>query len=127
MHGGTNGPSVGEERPYERVFLLELSGPTISFLRERADRLRRMLEQGAWGELEGPLQPVAPLSYGTLLSGQNPGKTGLYDFFRFPAGAWAGGPPPGCRDGHLPSQRGDSGSIVATTSSSRARIVATSG
>jgi predicted AlkP superfamily phosphohydrolase/phosphomutase len=91
MHDGTGGPSVAGERRYDRVFLLELSGPTIEFIRERADRLpnfRRMLEQGAWAELEGPLQPVAPLSYGTLLTGQNPGKTGLYDFFRFPAGGY---------------------------------------
>jgi predicted AlkP superfamily phosphohydrolase/phosphomutase len=91
MPAGTIDPSVASQRPYDRVFLLELSGPTIDFLRERADRLpsfRRMFEQGAWAELESPLQPVAPLSFGTLLTGQNPGKAGLFDFFRFPAGSY---------------------------------------
>ena len=76
---------------YERVFLLELSGPTIDFLRERIDHLpnfRRCLERGAWSRLRGPLQPVAPTSFATLLTGKNPGKTGLFDLFRMRAGGY---------------------------------------
>jgi predicted AlkP superfamily phosphohydrolase/phosphomutase len=76
---------------FERVFLLELSGPTIPFLRERAarlPRLRQFLEHGAWAELEGSLQPTAPNAFGVLYTGLGPGRTGLYDFFTFPAGGY---------------------------------------
>ncbi|MFN2433518.1 MAG: alkaline phosphatase family protein [Gemmatimonadota bacterium] len=75
----------------ERVFLLELSGPTIDFLRERADRLptfQRFLSAGAWSRMRGPLQPMAPCAFATLYTGKNPGRTGLFDFFKFPAGGY---------------------------------------
>ena len=76
---------------YQRVFIFELSGPTLDFLRERLDALpnfRRFFEHGAWGTLHSPLQPVAPQSFATLLTGRNPGATGLFDFFRFAAGGY---------------------------------------
>lgn len=75
----------------QRVFMLELSGPTIDFLRERIDRLpnfRRCMERGVWSRLKGPLQPVAPNSFATLLTGKNPGKTGLFDFFLLRSGGY---------------------------------------
>jgi predicted AlkP superfamily phosphohydrolase/phosphomutase len=76
---------------YQRVFILEMSGPTLEFIRERRDSLptmRRFLDDGAWGTLSSPLQPVAPQSFATLLTGRNPGATGLFDFFKFPAGSY---------------------------------------
>lgn len=86
-----SGHGTGNPRPFERVFLLEASGPTLELLRERADRLPnigRMLDQGAWARLRGPLQPVTPVSFATLYTGKNPGQTGLYDYFLFPAGGY---------------------------------------
>ena len=76
---------------FERVFVLEVSGPTLELLRERLEHLpnfRRLFEQGAWSRLRVPLQPVLPPSFATLLTGKNPGKTGLFDFFKFPAGGY---------------------------------------
>lgn len=76
---------------YQRVFIFELSGPTLDFLRERRDALpnfSRFLDHGAWGTLHSPLQPVAPQSFATLLTGRNPGATGLFDFFRFASGGY---------------------------------------
>lgn len=76
---------------YERVFVLEVSGPTLELLRERVDHLpnfRRLLEQGAWSRLRAPLQPVLPPAFAALLTGKNPGKTGLFDFFKLPAGGY---------------------------------------
>lgn len=78
-------------RTRERVFVLDVTGLTLDLLRERVDdlpNLRRLLERGAWGHMEGPLQPVAPTSYGTLWTGKNPGKTGIFDYFLFPAGGY---------------------------------------
>ena len=76
---------------YERVFVLEVSGPTLELLRERVDHLpnfRRFLQQGAWSRLRSPIQPVLPPAFATLLTGKNPGKTGLFDFFKLPAGGY---------------------------------------
>ncbi len=76
---------------YQRVFILELAGPTLDFLRARRESLpniRRFLREGAWGVLRGPLQPVTPQAFATLLTGRNPGATGLFDFFKFPAGGY---------------------------------------
>ena len=76
---------------YERVFVFEVSGPTLELFLERIDHLpnfRRLFEQGAQSRLRTPLQPVAPAAFGTLLTGKNPGKTGLFDFFKFPAGGY---------------------------------------
>lgn len=77
---------------YDRVFVLEISGPTLDFVRERIEHLptfRRFLENGASARLVGPLQPVAPTSFGTLHTGKNPGKTGWFDFFRFEEGGYS--------------------------------------
>lgn len=76
---------------YERVFVFEVSGPTLELLRERIDHLpnfRRLFELGARSRLRTPLQPVLAPAFGTLLTGKNPGKTGLFDFFKFPAGGY---------------------------------------
>ena len=75
----------------KRVFIFEVSGPTLDLIRRYADRLPTIghfLKNGAWSQITGPLQPVLPTSFGTLLSGKNPGKTGLFDSFKFPAGAY---------------------------------------
>jgi predicted AlkP superfamily phosphohydrolase/phosphomutase len=76
---------------YRRVFILELSGPTLTFLQERLDRLptlRKLFERGASAPLEGPPQPVLASSFATLYTGMNPGKTGLFDVFSFPTGGY---------------------------------------
>lgn len=75
----------------KRAFIFEVSGPSLFFIRRYADQLpaiRHFLENGAWSQLAGPLQPVLPTSFGTLLSGKNPGKSGLFDSFKFPEGGY---------------------------------------
>lgn len=75
----------------KRAFIFEVSGLSLDFIRKYADRLpaiKHFLNSGAWSQLSGPLQPVLPTSYGTLLSGKNPGKTGLFDSFKFPGGGY---------------------------------------
>ncbi len=46
------------------------------------------MDLGAWGRLHSPLQPGSPQSFATLLTGMNPGATGLFDSFRFVAGGY---------------------------------------
>jgi predicted AlkP superfamily phosphohydrolase/phosphomutase len=76
---------------YRRVFIFELSGPTLSFLQQRLDHLptfKRLFEHGASAPLEGPPQPVLAPSFAALYTGMNPGQTGLFDFFSFPTGGY---------------------------------------
>jgi predicted AlkP superfamily phosphohydrolase/phosphomutase len=76
---------------YNRAFIFEMAGPTLDFLdarREALPNIRRFMDQGAWGRLRGPLQPGAPQSFATLLTGMNPGATGLFDTFGFAAGGY---------------------------------------
>jgi predicted AlkP superfamily phosphohydrolase/phosphomutase len=76
---------------YERVFILEISGPTLDFILDRISHLpnfKHFLEHGAWSRLIGPLQPAVPTSFATLHTGKNPGKTGLFDSFKFAAGGY---------------------------------------
>ena len=74
-----------------RVFILEMSGPTLAFLHERLDHLptfKSFFKRGARARLQGPLQPSLATSFATLYTGKNPGKTGLFDFFSFPTGGY---------------------------------------
>jgi predicted AlkP superfamily phosphohydrolase/phosphomutase len=76
---------------YERVFVLEVSGPTLDILSEYKGHLQvfgRFMDQGACSRLIGPLQPILPTTFATLFTGKNPGKTGFFDSFKFPAGAY---------------------------------------
>jgi predicted AlkP superfamily phosphohydrolase/phosphomutase len=83
------------EGGYERAFVLEVAGPTLDFLvhrREALPNIGRFLEQGAWGRLRGRPHPGAPQSFAALLTGRNPGATGLYDTFGFAAGGYERAP-----------------------------------
>lgn len=73
-----------------RVFLLELSGPTLELLSRYGDRLPafRELSRGSRGRLIGPLQPSPTTAFATLLTGRDPGATGAFDSLRFPAGGY---------------------------------------
>jgi len=80
---------------YERAFILEVAGPTLDFLVERRDALPnigRFLDQGAWGRLRGKPHPGAPQSFAAVLTGRNPGATGLFDTFAFEAGGYERAP-----------------------------------
>ena len=59
---------------YERVFIVEITGPTLEFLRERLEYLptfRHFIEQGAFSNLIGPLQPLVAPSFATLYTGNS--------------------------------------------------------
>jgi predicted AlkP superfamily phosphohydrolase/phosphomutase len=43
--------------------------------------IARLVANGAWGDLESTVHPLTPLAWTSFLSGQNPGKHGIFDFF----------------------------------------------
>jgi len=47
----------------------------------RLPNLSKLLSQGAHGPLESTVHPLTPLAWTSFLTGKNPGKHGIFDFF----------------------------------------------
>jgi len=77
--------------PAKRVFILGLDGATWTNLRPLAERgdmptLRRLMDEGAWGELTSTIPALTPPAWASLVTGTNPGKHGIYHFRHTPTG-----------------------------------------
>jgi predicted AlkP superfamily phosphohydrolase/phosphomutase len=72
-----------------RVFLLGLDGATFDLLGPWLEaghlpNLRRMTQQGVWGELESTRPPTTAPAWAACVTGVNPGKHGVFDFRESP-------------------------------------------
>jgi len=70
-----------------RLAIIGIDGATWSVLRwlireEWMPNLKRLLEQGVYGELRSLIPPVTGCAWLALATGLNPGKTGVIDFFK---------------------------------------------
>ncbi|MBI4868360.1 MAG: alkaline phosphatase family protein [Candidatus Wallbacteria bacterium] len=68
-----------------RVFIVGIDGGTLDLIEPWAaegklPNLRRMMEEGVTGRLESTIHPLTPQAWASFLTGQNPGKHGIYDF-----------------------------------------------
>ena len=68
-----------------RVLVIGLDGVTFDLLGPWIEagelpNLRRLMQQGAWGELRSTLPPISSSSWSSFATGVNPGKHGLVDF-----------------------------------------------
>ena len=71
----------------ERVILIGLDGgePTcIEPLLGELPHLRALHDAGAWGRLQSTVPPLSPPAWATLMTGTNPGKHGVFDFYHMP-------------------------------------------
>jgi predicted AlkP superfamily phosphohydrolase/phosphomutase len=69
----------------ERVVMIGLDGAepaVIDRLLPRCPNLARLAGEGAWGTLTSTLPPLSPPAWATLMTGVNPGKHGVYDFYQ---------------------------------------------
>jgi predicted AlkP superfamily phosphohydrolase/phosphomutase len=69
-----------------RVLAIGLDGGTFALLEPLArggvmPRLAGLMEQGAWGVLRSTVPPVTAPAWTSFLTGKNPGKHGIYQFF----------------------------------------------
>jgi predicted AlkP superfamily phosphohydrolase/phosphomutase len=69
-----------------RVFVLGLDGATFDLLdpwieEGRLPHLRRMMERATYGRLESTIPPITPPAWTSFMTGVNPGKHGVWDFF----------------------------------------------
>lgn len=78
-----------------RLIIFGLDGATFDLIRPWAaagylPTLRDLLQRGVSGELASTLPPLTATAWPSFLTGKNPGKHGVFDFFRSPAGAETG-------------------------------------
>lgn len=71
----------------ERVILIGLDGADPAVVQELLPALpnvRRLIDEGAWGTVCSTQPPLSPPAWATLMTGMNPGKHGVYDFYHMP-------------------------------------------
>ena len=52
--------------------------------REYLPNLNRMIEQGTYGYMRSTVPPFTPPAWTAILTGKNPGKTGIFDWITYP-------------------------------------------
>jgi predicted AlkP superfamily phosphohydrolase/phosphomutase len=77
----------------QRVLIIGWDGATFDLIRPwieegQLPNLRRLLEQGVHGPLLSTLPPWSFQAWSSFMTGKNPGKHGIYDFFRTPLGTY---------------------------------------
>jgi predicted AlkP superfamily phosphohydrolase/phosphomutase len=79
-------PPMNEKNSHRRVMLIGFDGATLDLIQPWVQagllpNFARLMSVGACGPLESTIPPVTPAAWGTLATGVNPGKHGVYDFF----------------------------------------------
>ena len=77
--------------PAARVLVIGLDGATWTNLVPLAERgdmptLRRLMQEGAWGNLDSTIPALTPPAWTSLVTGTNPGKHGIHHFRHTPPG-----------------------------------------
>jgi predicted AlkP superfamily phosphohydrolase/phosphomutase len=70
----------------KRVFVIGLDGSTFDLLNPwmaegKLPNLKRVLEKSSYGRLESTVPPLTPPAWTSFMTGVNPGKHGVRDFF----------------------------------------------
>ncbi|MFQ5645620.1 MAG: alkaline phosphatase family protein [bacterium] len=75
---------MGAER---KLLILGLDGATFAILDPLIDRgempcLKRIISEGCSGKLKTVFPPVTPVAWASFMTGRNPGKHGVFEFFQ---------------------------------------------
>jgi len=70
----------------KRVFVIGLDGATFDLIdpwvsEGRLPNLKRILDKSTYGRLESTIPPITPPAWTSFMTGVNPGKHGVWDFF----------------------------------------------
>lgn len=69
-----------------RAIVIGLDGATFALIEPwvgegKLPNFRRLMREGAWGPLRSVFPPITPPAFASFLTGRNPGKHGVYDFY----------------------------------------------
>ncbi len=72
---------------HRRVMIVGFDGATLDLIQPWVDAgllptFKRLMAESAWGDLRSTIPPVTPAAWNSMALGLNPGKHGLFDFFR---------------------------------------------
>lgn len=70
-----------------KVMIIGVDGCTFDILDKYMDRgllpnFSRLMKEGAYGHLRSTIPPASPAAWSTFQTGKDPGKHGIFDFFR---------------------------------------------
>lgn len=70
---------------FPKVLIIGIDGATFSLITPWAEagklpHFRRLMEGGAWGTLNSSIPPITPAAWTSFMTGNNPGKHGIFDF-----------------------------------------------
>lgn len=77
----------------QRVLVVGIDAATLDLLEPyiaegALPNMARLFQQGSYAPLRSTLPVMSPPAWTTMITGQNPGKHGLYDFIRFQPGTY---------------------------------------
>jgi predicted AlkP superfamily phosphohydrolase/phosphomutase len=77
----------------KRVLVIGLDGATLDLVEPwiaegKLPQLARIAQEGACGLLRSTIPPISPPAWTTFMTGQNPGKHGIYDFIARAPGSY---------------------------------------
>src|SRR4030042_6947088 len=70
-----------------RVIVMGLDGATFDLILPWVEQgylptFKRLMKEGAWGELESTTPPLTGPAWSSFITGKNPGRHGIYDFVK---------------------------------------------
>jgi predicted AlkP superfamily phosphohydrolase/phosphomutase len=76
---------VSEKAMSHRLSVIGLDGATFRLILPLVEAgklpvLGKLMEQGAWGQLESTIHPLSPQAWASFMTGKNPGKHGIFEF-----------------------------------------------
>lgn len=79
--------------PDNRILIIGLDGASFRFIRPllqagKLPNIQKIVENGVQGKLKSTMPPVCASAWASFLTGQNPGKHGVFDFFEFKKNAY---------------------------------------
>jgi sulfate adenylyltransferase len=75
-------PAISKDKRKVLIIGMDCLAPQLVFglWREELPNLRRLMEQGLWGELESTIPPITVPAWSSMMSGKDPGVLGFYGF-----------------------------------------------
>lgn len=70
-----------------KILIIAIDGGTFDLIKPWCDEghlptINQLMREGVHGELESSWPPITPVAWASFMTGKNPGKHGIFDFFK---------------------------------------------